>query len=214
MRKTNEELLAYLKPRKMMLGLWIVFGLIALMPLLIGGALRLNIFGWAAMFGNAIPVLIIIFTAVIIVALVCCEFFKLPEQVEKYVLPITSGVIAVADLVFWIVLATQTNGGRISFWYILGYVILALIVTLCVFAVIGLVNLDTDLITWFKEKKTGKKSKAPIVCAKCGELIPAGSQFCQKCGTPVPGPVQCPNCGETVGADSMFCPKCGTKVRE
>ena len=213
MRKTKEELLAYLIPRRMLLGLWITFAIMALLPLIVVFNGKFNIFGWAALAGWAIPVLVIIFTAVILVALIALEFFKLPEKVEKYVLPITAGTFAILDLVFWIILATNTYGGRISFWYIMGYVLLALIITLCVFIVIGLFELNTDLITSFKNKKAGRTSKAPIICANCGTPIPAGSQFCQKCGTPVPTEVHCPTCGQVVAADSAFCPKCGTKVR-
>ena len=74
------------------------------------------------------------------------------------------------------------------------------------------------------------------ICSKCGAAIVEGSQFCMKCGAPVPKPEQevksegeaqsgasspeiptapvCRRCGEALSPGVMFCMKCGAAVTE
>ena len=48
-------------------------------------------------------------------------------------------------------------------------------------------------------------------CPNCGEEIPAGSKFCQECGTPVPQVKNCISCGAELPLVSKFCQECGAK---
>lgn len=48
-------------------------------------------------------------------------------------------------------------------------------------------------------------------CPNCGEEIPAGSKFCQECGTPIPQMKICISCGAELPLDSKFCQECGAK---
>lgn len=48
-------------------------------------------------------------------------------------------------------------------------------------------------------------------CSNCGEEIPAGSKFCQECGTPVPQVKTCIACGAELPLASKFCQECGAK---
>lgn len=48
-------------------------------------------------------------------------------------------------------------------------------------------------------------------CPNCGEEIPAGSKFCQECGTPVPQMKICVSCGAELPLVSKFCQECGAK---
>lgn len=54
-----------------------------------------------------------------------------------------------------------------------------------------------------------------IKCQNCGNEVPEGSAFCNKCGAPIvskpaaPETVECPHCHAQIPATAMFCPKCG-----
>lgn len=55
-----------------------------------------------------------------------------------------------------------------------------------------------------------------VTCSTCGSVIPAGSQFCNRCGgqiqPAVPKSVQqrfCPKCGAVRRENKLFCAKCG-----
>jgi len=50
-------------------------------------------------------------------------------------------------------------------------------------------------------------------CPNCGNEVPAGSQFCNHCGTKLSNEMPCPHCGNTIPSSSVFCPKCGKMVR-
>jgi Double zinc ribbon len=73
-----------------------------------------------------------------------------------------------------------------------------------------------------KKREVGKDSTpdkaAPTIagtsCTKCGVQVPAGAQFCRKCGTPVgtPDPWRCPSCGTEIHPGMKFCRKCGSEL--
>lgn len=44
-------------------------------------------------------------------------------------------------------------------------------------------------------------------CAKCGQLVPAGANFCPSCGTPVSR--TCASCGAVNSGTAKFCSECG-----
>ena len=48
-------------------------------------------------------------------------------------------------------------------------------------------------------------------CPNCGEEIPAGSKFCQECGSPQPAPVQGWTCSCGAVNQGKFCQECGSK---
>lgn len=52
-----------------------------------------------------------------------------------------------------------------------------------------------------------------ITCT-CGEINPANSRFCRKCGKQLTSATMntCPNCGTQIKSGSNFCTKCGTKL--
>lgn len=52
-------------------------------------------------------------------------------------------------------------------------------------------------------------------CGGCGNMVPAGFNFCPKCGKAVeakPAEQFCGNCGKPVPAGSKFCPSCGHQI--
>ena len=49
-----------------------------------------------------------------------------------------------------------------------------------------------------------------VICPSCKTQIPAGSKFCNHCGTKLDN--KCPNCGAIVTPGSLFCGECGTKL--
>ena len=51
--------------------------------------------------------------------------------------------------------------------------------------------------------------EATVVCC-CGEVNPAGSLFCRKCGRSLR--VACPSCGAFVPCDGDYCTKCGAPL--
>jgi predicted nucleic acid-binding Zn ribbon protein len=58
---------------------------------------------------------------------------------------------------------------------------------------------------------TTKPPSNARACVHCGASVPAGMQFCGKCGRPVEG-VVCPACGRTPPPDQNFCGGCGAKL--
>ena len=61
---------------------------------------------------------------------------------------------------------------------------------------------------------TNAVSGPEMKCPKCGASVPAGSKFCQECGTPMAQPgaqMTCPNCHRLVPA-GKFCPECGAQL--
>ena len=51
-----------------------------------------------------------------------------------------------------------------------------------------------------------------VVCPKCHASLPAGSKFCNNCGSPVNQNSFCTNCGAKVAPGSKFCNNCGQKL--
>lgn len=49
-----------------------------------------------------------------------------------------------------------------------------------------------------------------IVCPSCKAQLPAGSKFCNHCGTKLN--TKCPNCGADITQGSAFCSECGEKL--
>lgn len=55
-----------------------------------------------------------------------------------------------------------------------------------------------------------KPAADQIECPNCHAMNPAGSKFCQSCGTKLS--MECPNCGTAVPLGTKFCPNCGTNL--
>ena len=62
-------------------------------------------------------------------------------------------------------------------------------------------------------------------CSRCASDLPAGSQFCLKCGEPVSGakstalatiplPLNCANCGREIPEGAQRCPNCGRSAHK
>jgi class 3 adenylate cyclase len=51
-----------------------------------------------------------------------------------------------------------------------------------------------------------------MICPSCGFENRAESNFCSRCGRPLP--LACPACAAAVEAEDRFCPKCGTALGE
>lgn len=51
-----------------------------------------------------------------------------------------------------------------------------------------------------------------VKCPRCGNEVPQGSLFCNKCGAPLTGQMECPKCHALIPADSIFCPHCHEMV--
>jgi class 3 adenylate cyclase/tetratricopeptide (TPR) repeat protein len=49
-----------------------------------------------------------------------------------------------------------------------------------------------------------------VLCAGCGEPLPAGAKFCIQCGTPTQA--SCPSCGASVVPGARFCMECGSSL--
>lgn len=60
-------------------------------------------------------------------------------------------------------------------------------------------------------QSTAKTHPSESDCAHCGARVPAGMQFCGKCGKPAAG-ARCPSCGKTLPPDQSFCGGCGAKL--
>lgn len=53
-----------------------------------------------------------------------------------------------------------------------------------------------------------------IACRECGTKNPAGSKFCNNCGSPLPPATKliCPNCQAANAATLLYCDNCGTRL--
>lgn len=79
------------------------------------------------------------------------------------------------------------------------------------FGGIGLSVISTVLIIIGNRKDKADAAPEPVACKYCGELNPAGSKFCRKCGKPMVK--KCVNCGAELDMDAQFCNVCGVRVR-
>lgn len=62
---------------------------------------------------------------------------------------------------------------------------------------------------------TAVATEKKVICEKCGETYPDGTNFCPKCGGKTKPVVKtCHKCGATLMEGAAFCHKCGTKVGE
>lgn len=54
-----------------------------------------------------------------------------------------------------------------------------------------------------------------VTCSQCGATLPAGTKFCNECGSKVipAGMIACPHCGATLAAGAKFCNECGGRVQ-
>ena len=61
--------------------------------------------------------------------------------------------------------------------------------------------------------KCGSATKAlATTCKKCGAVLMDGAMFCHKCGAKATADT-CPNCGKEVSSDENFCSGCGTNLK-
>ena len=59
-------------------------------------------------------------------------------------------------------------------------------------------------------------------CSNCGNIVPDGEKFCEKCGSKIESinsennqnTKYCRKCGEPLKSDSEFCPKCGSHITD
>lgn len=111
-----------------------------------------------------------------------------------------------------------------SLGYLYNWIFLLLVLLpLIGLVVVGSRNLDaiTDvLFSSMKKTVTGgfpAKSPEPeeslVRCPKCGNLVPAGNKFCNKCGSPISTENICAECGAKNDANAKFCVKCGKPLR-
>jgi len=69
-----------------------------------------------------------------------------------------------------------------------------------------------------EEARLAAEQAAGCGCPNCGAVNPAGTNFCQECGTRLMAPASvpakrfCPNCGTEIAAGQRFCCGCGTRV--
>ncbi|MBO4416144.1 MAG: SPFH domain-containing protein [Lachnospiraceae bacterium] len=59
---------------------------------------------------------------------------------------------------------------------------------------------------------TAASPAAGIKCASCGNINPADSKFCFKCGEKLSIAGTCPSCGKELVPGAVFCPFCGQKL--
>ena len=52
-----------------------------------------------------------------------------------------------------------------------------------------------------------------IFCTNCGNELPIGSKFCNKCGKKIEDDMHCPKCGLNISANDNFCLNCGNKLK-
>lgn len=63
-----------------------------------------------------------------------------------------------------------------------------------------------------------ESKKVPVLCINCGNKIPNGGTFCNKCGNEIkkekilPKVIYCTKCGKENPGDSEFCAYCGTPI--
>jgi hypothetical protein len=55
----------------------------------------------------------------------------------------------------------------------------------------------------------GGKLLTGRTCRRCKTSNQPGSEYCNKCGSPLAG---CPNCGQAPVEGMAFCTRCGTKM--
>lgn len=79
------------------------------------------------------------------------------------------------------------------------------------FGGIGLSVISTVIIFIGNRKDKEDAAPEPVACKYCGELNPAGSKFCRKCGKPMVK--KCVNCGAELDMDAQYCNVCGVRVR-
>ncbi|MBP5331513.1 MAG: SPFH domain-containing protein [Lachnospiraceae bacterium] len=56
------------------------------------------------------------------------------------------------------------------------------------------------------------QSGGGVKCSACGNINPAGSKFCFKCGEKIVSAPVCPECGRELVPGAVFCPFCGKKL--
>lgn len=52
-----------------------------------------------------------------------------------------------------------------------------------------------------------------MFCTNCGNELPIGSKFCNKCGKKIEDDMHCPKCGLNISANDNFCLNCGNKLK-
>ena len=60
--------------------------------------------------------------------------------------------------------------------------------------------------------QTPPGNSSALICPKCQANLPAGSQFCIKCGANLTTTSVCPSCRQALTTRSNFCPHCGKKI--
>jgi len=63
-------------------------------------------------------------------------------------------------------------------------------------------------------KGGGTAVKEMLQCPKCHNEVPAGSRFCQNCGTQLVIQNKCPECQTELPAEAKFCSCCGHRLGE
>ena len=63
------------------------------------------------------------------------------------------------------------------------------------------------------ENSNNAPTNEKLFCTKCGNELPIGSKFCNKCGQKVEDDLECPNCGSNISSEDNFCLNCGNKLK-
>lgn len=75
-----------------------------------------------------------------------------------------------------------------------------------------LVEAKTALQAAQAAQQAAEQALSDCTCPNCGENNPAGTKFCQNCGTRLNGMLICQSCGTKNKAGTRFCAECGAKL--
>ena len=128
-------------------------------------------------------------------------------------------VVALAVILFNLILALQLEGGARVIYPVIGFVVMlasALWVhvdsgrrsmPVAFWTALQPFTIPAGLIAYLACRRN-----ASARCPDCGRLIPAGDRFCRRCGSALAA--FCCGCGRAVRREFRVCPFCGTRLEE
>ncbi len=133
---------------------------------------------------------------------------KLIQRIVGAVITVLGAVLFVIGLVF---LKNET-----PYWFVM-FIGLSVAVTGAFLFVFGFQRENakyvmTDHLGESEYAPSASDESAPsaVIACECGEINPAESLFCKKCGRSLRR--TCGKCGASVPSDAVFCDKCGEKL--